>query len=144
MERSPPELRSKIVRNDELIAVYRMSRQYLPKEIAAYDLQTNEDILGRRVAHLVCAWAEGANLRSDTVRSNVATLQELMRTDGKLDGKTFKVLEGLIDGLKAESGKVPKLLIDLCTNMIELKELEATVHDREHAVMQELVKQLQQ
>ena len=96
------------------------------------------------MAHLICAWAEGAKIRNDSVRSSVAELQDLLRSDGKLDRKAFDNLENLIFTLKMEPGKVPKMLVDLCTSMIEIKDLETSIHDREQAVMQELIIQLQQ
>ncbi|MEW6403924.1 MAG: hypothetical protein AB1649_19185 [Chloroflexota bacterium] len=140
----PMELRSRLVRKDELIELYRLNRQYSPKELMIYDVQTTVDVLARRAAHLICAWSEGAKLRSDETKASIQVLRDLITPDGKLDPKTFENLEKIMAKLKPEPGKIPQLLSYICAGVVELKKLESSVYENEQAVMQELIKHLQQ
>jgi hypothetical protein len=78
------------------------------------------------------------------VQEAIDNLRDVIRADGKLDERAFEIFKNLLDPLKKETGKVPRLLADLCGHVINLKELESKIYDKENAVMQELVKQLQQ
>lgn len=137
----PPELRNQIGRQDDLAELYRLGRSYMPVDLSAAVVQSSIDILTRRVAHLICAWSDGVSDHSPEFAALIAQLREQLKSDDKPDEALVALLrQG--DAQLRRDHPVSKLLGELCTHTVSLKELEQVVLGKEAQVLDVITRQL--
>jgi hypothetical protein len=130
----PPSLRDQFGRRDDLAELYRLSRNYTPRDLSVLHVQSTVDIMIRRTGHLVCTWAEQQQLGDTALGKDIELLKERLKSDGQPDDQLASSISQIGQHLKNKDS-LGRVLGELCEQIVRIRDLENTILHKEAQIM---------